>query len=171
MKHINKQGFSMIELMGALVIIAVLTVSGGLAVNTSVKRANVDGTTAQLQVFASDMEAVLEDVGIVEFKPGDTDAFKKSTINQYLAEIEDGYMHAYFDRNSVVVGANNFRVRTLDVRDSWDSPMTVIYNTNAAKGEPGLCMFISPGPNMVLEDAGYKNSNFSDDILVIVKPK
>lgn len=171
MRKINKAGFSMIEIVGVIVIVALLTVAGGLGIPRLIDNSRTDSTFAQLQVFASDTEAVLEDIGYVEFKPADTESFKASEIAQYINQLEADYSHAYFDRATLSITANGFQIATLDLQDPWGSPYYLIYNTNPAKGKPGACTFASPGPNMQLESAGYGSKDFADDILVIVDPK
>ncbi len=171
MKKPNKKGFTLLELIGAMIIIAILTIAGSITAVNAVKRANIDATAASLQVFASDMESILEDVGVVEFTDPKTDDQEKVVILEYLALIESNYTHTYFDKDTLKIEASRFTIHTRDLQDAWDSKFTLIYNTDPAKGVTGTCILASPGPNLNIESEGYGDGLFSDDILLITKPK
>lgn len=166
-----KRGFTLVEIIGVMIIISILTIAAGYTATKAVQRSRIDATAADLQVFASDMEAVLEDIGVVELDPSDSLELRKSKINEYLSIIEQDYLHATFARETLVVSDSGFKVSTYELIDPWNSKYTLIYNTDAAKGTPGTCIFASPGPNLNLEDTGYSSGDFQDDILVIVTPK
>lgn len=167
----DKRGFTLIEIIGVMIIIAILTIAAGYTATKAVHRSRIDATAADLQVFASDMEAVLEDIGVVELDPSDSLELRKSKINEYLSIIEQDYLHATFAKDTLVVSDDGFKVSTYELSDPWDSKYTLIYNTDPAKGTPGTCIFASPGPNLNLEDSGYSSGDFQDDILVIITPK
>lgn len=167
----TKRGFTLLEIIGVTVIIAILTAAGGFAATQSVHRSKIDGTAADLQVFAADMQAVLEDIGVVQLATTDSGAIKKAKINEYLSILEEDYTHLTFDRNTLQIGTSRFTIQTYEAVDSWGSKFTLIYNTDSAKGEPGTCILASPGPNLMLESTGYASGVFNDDILVIVTPK
>ena len=166
-----KRGFTLVEIIGVMIIISILTIAAGYTSTKAVQRSRIDATAADLQVFASDMEAVLEDIGVVELDPSDSLDLRKSKINEYLSIIEQDYLHATFDRDTLVVSNSGFKVSTYELMDPWDSKYTLIYNTDTAKGVPGTCIFASPGPNLNLEETEYSSGDFQDDILVMITPK
>lgn len=166
----NRKGFTMIELIGALVIIAILTVAIGFTSTNVVHRSRVDATTADLQVFASDMEAVLEDIGVVELDNASTTE-GRARIQEYLAMIEASYTHLYFDRTTLVVTKDGFTINTAEAVDPWNQKYLLTYNTSRTKGQPGTCILSSAGPNMYMSNDTYASGDFSDDICVIITPK
>lgn len=166
----NHRGFTMIELIGALIIIAILTVATGFTATNVVHRSRVDATTADLQVFASDMEAVLEDIGVVELDDAST-AESQAKIREYLAMIEANYTHLYFDRTTLAATRDGFTINTVEAIDPWGQKYLLTYNTSRTKGQPGTCILSSSGPNMAMENDQYPTGNFSDDICVIITPK
>lgn len=169
---LNKTGFTTLEIVAVLVIISILTVAGGFVATNVVSRSRIDATTADLQVFASDMEAILEDIGVVTLNPDEDSLEKrKSKIQEYLSMIEADYTHMTFNSSELIITDSNFTVSTLEARDPWGSPYTLIYNTDDVKGTPGTCILTSPGPNMILESEDYSSGEFKDDIMVIITPK
>ncbi len=167
----NSRGFTLIEIIGAMIIVSILTIAGSTTASKAIHRSRVDATTADLQIFASDMEAILEDVGVLDLDPADSMDYRRSKIQEYLALIEQDYTHATFDRATLVPNNNGFTIDTFELMDPWNSHYRLIYNTNAGKGVPGTCILASPGPNMVFETIGYGDGEFKDDILVIITPK
>lgn len=165
-----KKGFTLIQMVLVLLMITILTVASVFSANNSVRRTSIDATVMTLQVFQADMEAIIEDIGVLEIDSTEVAAVQRGMVLQYLDMIEATYTHVYFDRATLDITPSQFRINTVDAKDAWGSSFTFIYNTDASKGPVGTCIFASPGPNMILESEKYAEGEFGDDILIFAKP-
>ncbi len=167
----NSRGFTLIEIVGATIIIAILTIAGVNISSGAVYRSRIDAATMDLQIFATDMEAVLEDIGVVDLKTSDKMDYKTTKIKEYLHVIEKDYTHTTFNLDTLDVSASRFTIETYELLDPWNNHYRLTYNTDRSMGKPGTCILASAGPNRVFEDDGYPDGVFGDDILVVITPR
>lgn len=168
----NNKGFNLTEIIGAMIIISILTVVAGFTVTGVIHRARVDAVTADLQVFASDIEAVLEDIGVFDMNSNTAikDSQAKIKFKEFLNTVEADYTHTTFEKDKIeyISATGQFSTLAKELIDPWGSNYKLIYN---AKTNPGTCILASAGADMVFTDDTYSLGDFKDDILVIISPK
>lgn len=165
------KGFSLIEIVVALLIITLITTSAVFGFRKQAEQSKIDVTTAALQTFASDMEAILDDIGVVDVEASASQLERQAKVKEYLTLIESTYTHTYFDKSTLVVTSDRFTIKTSSIQDGWGQQFILIYNINNSKGVAGTCILASAGPNLLFNDVGYGNGEFEDDVILIVKPK
>ncbi len=161
---LKKKGFTLIEVLAVVVIIAILITCVTFAVSSSINNGRISSTTNSLQLFAADTENILAEYGVLVVKDGEP----KAQVLEYLNLIENYYVHTYFNRDTLDISDSYFEIQTSTLVDGWDSPFKMRYCFNEESA--GTCMLISPGPDLVFEDE-YTTDNFGDDIMLIVYPK
>lgn len=160
----KKKGFTLIEVLAVVVILAILITCVTFAVSSSINNGRISSTTNSLQLFAADTENILAEYGVLEVEEGEP----RAQILEYLNLIENYYVHTYFNRDTLNVADSYFEIQTSTLVDGWDSPFKMRYCFT--KENAGTCMLISPGSDLVFEDE-YTTDNFGDDIMLIVYPK
>lgn len=163
-KHLSKHGFTLVEVLAVLVIIAILIACTSFLVSSTVSNGRISSTTSSLQLFAADTEEILAEYGVLQIKDGD----KKAQVLEYLNLIEQFYVHTYFNRDTLNVKETYFEIQTSTLLDGWDSPFKMRYSFDGE--DAGTCMLISPGADLIFEET-YSTDNFGDDIMLIVYPK
>lgn len=169
--RVKGSGFSFIEFVLCVALLALFGAGATIYGVQQVKKGKITSTTSTLQVFATDMEAILEDLGTIEIEEGSTEIARKSDILEYIALIEESYTHTHFDKKTLIISESGFEICTDEQIDGWDAKFKLMYNTNSKKGLPGTCILTSSGPNLTFETDGYTKGEFGDDILLIVQPK
>ena len=165
MKNLMKgKGFTLIEVLAVVTIIAILITCVSFAVSSTINNGRVSSTTSSLQLFAADTENILAEYGVLTVTSEDP----KAEVLEYLNLIENYYVHTYFSRDTLVINDKYFEIQTSTLVDGWDSPFKLRYCFSEENA--GTCMLISPGPDLVFEPQ-YTVDTFGDDILLIVYPK
>lgn len=165
MKNLIKgKGFTLIEVLAVVAIIAILITCVSFAVSSTINNGRVSSTTSSLQLFAADTENILAEYGVLTVTSKDP----KAEVLEYLNLIENYYVHTYFNRDTLVINDKYFEIQTSTLVDGWDSPFKLRYCFSEENA--GTCMLMSPGPDLVFEPQ-YTVDTFGDDILLIVYPK
>lgn len=171
-----KRGFTLVELVIVIVVLAVLI--AGLAFYSTQSVARTRLTTAEnfLRIMGADMDAAFDDYGPFYIRAGLTDEEIKAEAADYCDELTDGYMHAELDTTTIEMLENGFTVYTVDV-DPWGTPYMLYYIDRTPGREPsagfdetgleGNFIVICAGPDMVMETpASYYAGNFGDDMVL-----
>lgn len=165
MKNLIKgKGFTLIEVLAVVAIIAILITCVSFAVSSTINNGRVSSTTSSLQLFAADTENILAEYGVLTVTSKDP----KAEVLEYLNLIENYYVHTYFNRDTLAINDKYFEIQTSTLVDGWDSPFKLRYCFSEENA--GTCMLMSPGPDLVFEPQ-YTVDTFGDDILLIVYPK
>ena len=71
---LKKKGFTLIEVLAVVVIIAILITCVTFAVSSSINNGRISSTTNSLQLFAADTENILAEYGVLVVKDGEPKA-------------------------------------------------------------------------------------------------
>ena len=177
---VNKRGFTMIELIGAMVIIAILTVAGITAIATAISNSRMSATQTDLSGFQSPIEQfLLENPQMA--KQNDTTVIAKA-LNEYLeGEMQfkdvtalDGGVST---NSTTAPSASTIDKWQTKRTDAWDQPFRIYINPMNHTGTTGpnnaqdteLRIFVvSNGKNTT---TGAKNNNLDgdDDMFLMVQ--
>lgn len=128
-KKVNKRGFTMIELIGAMVIIAILTVAGITAIATAISNSRMSATQTDLSGFQTPIEQfLLENPQMAK----ENDLAKiGAELNKYL-EGEMQFKALPADTDSVDVAQGDQQIAQFEVKrnDAWDQPFRIAIVTD-----------------------------------------
>lgn len=182
-KKMNKRGFTMIELIGAMVIIAILTVAGITAIATAISNSRMSATQTDLSGFQTPIEQfLLENPQMA--KSNDTGAIA-AKLNEYLEgemqfkvapqtgdNADDG-----LDYNTVEL-SDSWQTKRLD---AWDQPFRIYIDTaehgatngtDAAKDSEIRIFVVSNGKNSTTgttTKTGNRYLDGTDDMFLMVQ--
>ncbi|MEG2376820.1 MAG: type II secretion system protein [Clostridia bacterium] len=120
----NKKGFTMIELIGAMIIIAVLTVAGITAVTTAINNSRMTAAQEDLAGFRTVLETFCMENP--QYAKGVNTA--PATIDAVMTDLNANYLEGEMKFNGVVEKGARGGVVTLNRRDPWGTPYQLHIN-------------------------------------------
>lgn len=190
---VNKRGFTMIELIGAMVIIAILTVAGITAIATAISNSRMSATQTDLSGFQSPIEQfMLENPQMA--KENDTKKIA-AALNEYLeGEMQfkdvtalDGGVSNYAASMDGASGVVTTRITEPSPStigkwqtkrtDAWDQPFRIYINPMNHAGTTGpnnnqdteLRIFVVSNGKNTTTGANNNNLDGDDDMFLMVQ--
>ncbi len=169
-KATNKRGFTMLELIGAMIIIAVLTVAGITAIATAINNSRMSATQTDLAGFQLPIEQCLLENPKLE---RDTNVINvATTINKYL----EGEMKLVKSDAEGSVTANGDKASDWRVHrnDPWGNSYRIFIDLNNSANN-GLRVFIvssgKDGKAPVMDTATLNKALNKDDMFMMIQLK
>lgn len=175
---VNKRGFTMIELIGAMVIIAILTVAGITAIATAISNSRMSATQTDLSGFQTPIE---------QFLLENPQMAKSTNVHDIAASLND-YLEGEMQFKAVPSDTSNTTATVKGWQtkrnDAWDQPFRIVIipdNHTATTGpnnaqDTELRIFVvSNGKNSTTADTAEttagKNINVDgdDDMFLMVQ--
>ena len=155
---VMRKGYSLIEIVIVMLIIAILGAATIVVGSKQVARSRVQDAITFVQTMESNIEEGITDLGFLE----DVNYESNSVgITTYLKELEDIYLNCYFNYDSVKAipalpdgYGDGFQVDISSPEDPWGMYYTMFYMKGTAKDNYRI-VFASPGPNNFWNEAGY----------------
>lgn len=155
------------ELLGVLIVIAIILAIAGISVSQNVKRANRDSVSNELSLFATAIADAYYDLGSPELGPADPGA--RAEFERFLRLLESDYLSVSFDYGSIQATGSGFEVDISSPLDTYESKYHCWFITGDSTIQ--YAMIASGGDNGIIDSDGYASQDFGDDILLVVKPK
>lgn len=166
----KRSGYTLIEIIIVMVVLAVFLGSAAVIGGRSIENARIRSTTNDMQIFAANMTEIYDDIGVLSFNNGLNDEQKITVIKEFLDGISKGYLSFDFDLETLEITDEYFKVRTGNTMlDAWKNPYTMYYSMSS--GNAGKVIFLSGGANLRSYENGYQSGDFSDDIVMLLKPR
>lgn len=162
----RRAGFSLIEIVIALIIIAIVMIGFGASASMQVKRTNRETVANELQVLASNFSDAYYDLGSPEIDP--TAEGAASDFERFLKLVSADYLNYTFDYDSIEAMGNGFKVLVTEPIDVYEQQYCAWFVTS---GTARYVVVASGGDDGVVDWEGYKNQNYSDDIIMVCRPK
>lgn len=176
----HHKGFTVIQLVVAMVIFAILCGIGIVGYRQHSRRADIESTTSDLRIWANNFEDAASNSGFLEWDTGWTGT-EEDEFADYVRELEDLYMNCSFDEGSIVAGnaedaaGNRYKVFSVETKpetDVWGNPYRMIYTVDVSTGKIATVYFASAGPDAVWQDnsdtQGYLDGVTTDDIVMVL---
>lgn len=157
----------MVELLGVMVVIAILLGIAGWSISANVKRSNREAVVNELQVYATSIADAYYDMGAPSINPADASGL--NDFKRYLAMMQSDYLSVTFDTDSIVVNATGFECDIAAPLDVYESNYHCWFVTDDSVMK--YVMVASGGEDGKIDSAGYGSQEYGDDIVLIVRPK
>lgn len=163
----RRSGLTMVELLGVLVVIAILLAIAGWSISANIKRSNREAVVNELQVYATSIADAYYDMGAPSISPSDPAGL--SEFKRYLAMVQSDYLSVTFDTDSIVATDTGFECDITAPLDVYESQYHCWFVTDDAVMK--YVMIASGGDDGRIDASGYGSQNYGDDIVLIVRPK
>lgn len=157
---------TLIEVLGVLIIIAILMLVIGNSISRNVKRGNRESVVSELELFATSLADAYYDLGSPDY---DDPATMQSQFETFLTIIEKDYLTVQFDHSTLTPTAKGYTVEIASPIDIYEKRYKCWFVT--ASDVMKYVMVASGGENGIIEEAGYAAGDYKDDIVMIVRPK
>lgn len=163
----RRRGMSMVELIGVMIVIAILATVAGLSISRNVKRSNREAVVNELQIYSTSLSDAYYDLGAPKIDPTATDA--ENAFKRWAGQVQEGYLSVQFDWTTLEATDNGFKVDGATPLDVYEQPYHFWFVTS-----PDLmpyAMVASGGEDGIVDFAGYASKNYADDIVLVVRPR
>lgn len=183
-----RKGFSLMEMIVVILILAILAAIGIGAGTKQVANARIQETSSFLQTMDSNIEEAIMDMGFMDSAIFDSletaadwasaDSDTQSAVENYLEEMQDIYLPCGFDYATMALikdsGYVGFSVEPTVVQDAWKQNYTFYYMYSESEDTYRIVV-ASMGPNNFPSDKasiGYltagTDDSWDDDIVIIM---
>jgi len=159
---------TLIEVIGVLIIIAILMLVVGNSISRNVKRGNRESVVSELELFATSIADAYYDLGSPDYD-NTSEEDVKSQFDTFLTVIEKDYLTVQFDHSTLEPTAKGYSVEIASPIDIYEKRYKCWFVTTSDVMK--YVMVASGGENGIIEDAGYATGDYKDDIVLIVRPK
>lgn len=161
-----RKGLSLVEILVVLIIVVIVTLGFGASATRQIKRTNRETVVNELQVLASNLSDAYYDLGNPSYDVSDEG---ETQFRTFLTMISADYLGYTFDFNTLKRTANGYTIEVADPTDIYEQPYKCWFVTKS--GQARYVMVASGGDDGIISDSGYATHNYSDDIILIVRPK
>lgn len=157
----------MVELLGVMIIIVILLGIAGWSISANVKRSNREAVVNELQIYSTSLADAYYDIGSPSIDPSNSDGVNE--FKKYLSTIQSDYLSVTFDQSSITSNASGFEVDIESPLDVYENKYHCWFVTDDDVMK--YIMVASGGEDGKISSEGYSSQNYSDDIVLIVRPK
>lgn len=166
-----KRAFSIAELAVCLLVMSILFAASFVGYNRIVLNNRIDVTESELRNFAAAWKTYNIDYGAANIK---NDSDYETNVNKVIDIMNSYYLESVkIELLETASDKKSFTVVTKDKNDAWSHPYKFrVYTYDGADAESicGLVIAYSAGADGIYSEEIYKDGNYGDDIIAIVKP-
>lgn len=163
----RRSGMSMVELIGVMIVIAILITVAGFSISRNVKRSNREAVVNELQIYSTSLSDAYYDLGAPKINP--TESGSETAFKRWAGQVQEGYLAVQFDWDTLEATDNGFKVDSSSPTDVYEQPYHFWFVT-APELMP-YAMVASGGEDGIVNFAGYATKNYEDDIVLVVRPR
>lgn len=163
----KRKGLTLVELIVVLIIVAIVTIGFGTSANRNIKKTNRETVVNELQVLASNFSDAYYDLGNPAYDPSNPDDLVR--FRTFLQMVCSDYIGYSLDLNNITPTPNGFKVKVLDPIDVWEQNYMMWFVTK--EGGARYVIVASGGDDGIISESGYASQNYSDDIVMVTRPK
>lgn len=172
-----KRGFSLLELVIAILIVAILAGVGATFGGKQIKISSKEATKAEMQTLARSVEGATIEYGFLD------SVTNHSAVENYFGQWQNEFLPCLLDFSNATyyapggtddlgTGGTGVMFTTVKYADAWSTEYRIYYILDAA-GETQIVL-ASAGPNSFWSEAaetGYQVGDRDDDITIKMKPR
>lgn len=160
-------GFSVTEVLVAIVIIAVLTTTVITSMSKSNIKAHKETVTSELMSYSTGISEAYYDLGAPDFDPTTVDG--KAAFSRFLMEMESKYLGCKFDYNSIQPTDKGFSVVIESPKDTYTGNYEMYFITVPELQK--YVMMVSGGMDGIISKSSYSSGDYADDVVLITLPE
>lgn len=163
----NKRGLSLVEVVVVLIIVVIVSLGFGASASRQVKRTNRETVVNELQVLSSGLSDAYYDLGNPAYDPDTPEG--KTQFENFLKIVSSEYVGYTFDYTTLEKTANGFTIEVSDPLDVYEQRYGCWFVTRESLAR--YAIVACGGDDGKINFSGYINGDYSDDIVLLVRPK
>lgn len=167
----KEAGFTLVEVLGVLVIIGIITALTAVTFNRVWNNHQIDVTESELREMADACYSYMVDYGNIVIE---NDLNYEAVADEIISLLNRQYLPYELEVAAIAENRHSIQLTTKIKRDPWNNPyMIYIYTYAGADAESiaGLIVISSAGVDGISQVAEYKDGLYQDDVIAIVEPK
>ena len=166
----RKQCFTLVEILAVVAITGILITGTAVGVNALWQNNRVDICESEMRDFANSFKSYLTDYNSIEIAP---DSNYESVVSEIIELLNSKYLSCDVELSEIAADKKSFCLNTKIKQDPWGSKYKFYiytYSGEDLESLPGLVIISSQGKDSKSNAAEYKNGDYGDDIVTVIKP-
>ena len=168
--HNKKKCFTLVEILGVMGLVSVLTVAISVGVNRIWQNNRVDICESELREMASAFKSYFTDYSNITISP---DSNYENVLDETVELLNTKYLPYEIKVNEVAADKKSAILETVIKHDPWNRKYMMNIYTYAgdnAESIPGMIIISSNGADCVSNKDSYSSDDFGDDIIAVIEP-
>ncbi len=166
----RKKGFTLVETLAVLAIIGILIVGTTVGVNTLWQNNRVDICESELRDFSTSIKSYISDYKAITIAP---DSNYSEVLSETAEILSSKYLSCDIKIKNIAEDKRSAVLQTKIKEDPWGNKYEFdiyTYEGEDADSMPGLIVISSCGKDAKSNRQEYKNGNYGDDVVAVIKP-
>lgn len=166
----SKQAFTLVEILGVVALIGILTVGTAVSVNRIWQNNRIDICESELRDMTTAFKSYFTDYGNIIVAP---DTNYQSVLDETAEILNKKYLSYEIKVCSIADDKKSVRFETKLKDDPWNNKYEVYiytYEGDDATSVPGMIVITSKGADGQDSRDTYSSGEYGDDIIAVVEP-
>lgn len=166
----RKKGFTLVEILAVLAITGILIVGTAVGVNTLWQNNRVDICESELRDFSNSFKSYITDYRAIVISP---DSNYENVLSETAEILSRKYLSCDIEIKEVSDDKRSATLQTKLKEDPWGNQYEFYiytYEGEDAESMPGLIIISSCGKDAKSNKHEYKDGNYGDDVIAVIKP-
>ena len=166
----KKRSFTLVEILAVLTISGILIVGTVVGVNTLWQNNRVDICESEMREFSNAFKSYFTDYGSITIAD---DGNYENVINAVVELLNSKYLSCDIEVTNLADDKKSVTLKTKIKEDPWGNKYELyIYTYSGADSTsmPGLVIVSSRGRDSISNKSEYKDGNYGDDVITVIKP-
>ena len=166
----KKRSFTLVEILAVLTISGILIVGTVVGVNTLWQNNRVDICESEMREFSNAFKSYFTDYGSITIAD---DGNYENVINAVVELLNSKYLSCDIEVTNIADDKKSVTLKTKIKEDPWGNKYELyIYTYSGADSTsmPGLVIVSSRGRDSISNKSEYKDGNYGDDVITVIKP-
>ena len=166
----KKRSFTLVEILAVLTISGILIVGTVVGVNTLWQNNRVDICESEMREFSNAFKSYFTDYGSITIAD---DGNYENVINAVVELLNSKYLSCDIEVTNIADDKKSVTLKTKIKEDPWGNKYELyIYTYSGADSTSmsGLVIVSSRGRDSISNKSEYKDGNYGDDVITVIKP-
>ena len=166
----KRSGFTLVEILAVITITGIMIVGTVIGVNTLWQNNRIDICESELRDFGNSFKSFFTDYGEIIVYP---DSNYENMLSGLVEILNNKYLSYDIEIKEISEDKRSAVFRTKMKKDPWGNKYEIdiyTYEGDDAESMPGLVIISSCGKDSKSNKTEYKNGDYGDDIVAVIKP-
>ena len=166
----KKKCFTLVEILGALAIISILTVCMSVGVNTIWQNNRIDICESELREMSTAFKSYFTDYSNIIIAP---DSNYDDVLNETVDLLNTKYLPYEIRVCEISADKKSATFETVIKQDPWKQRYKLniyTYSGDDSESIPGMVIISSSGIDSVSNKDNYSLDDFGDDVIAVIEP-